>query len=217
MKRLGLVALLLLVACLSTQVFAETVYFLVGEVWDPPDPNEFYVLPLTDPCDIADARDLIEYGPEPEVRPALVVAAIDHWDPNNGINVNRNYHLQGIPAWSWYVTEFANFADFTTEILDGEPSWVESDVEWWIQNTGGLIGFWDFTVLAELGTDLEPWNCDLTVDGIIGPNDLAWFTSHWLDSGCCHRYYCEGADIDGSSEVDFKDFAIFANNWLWEE
>jgi len=46
---------------------------------------------------------------------------------------------------------------------------------------------------------------------------LAWFSSHWLDSGCCHCYYCEGTDINGSGAVDFYDFAVFANNWLWEE
>ena len=215
MRLLNLLFLFILATCLSSTVCAETVYFLVGEIFDPPYLNNSYVLPLTDPYDIAHARDLIEYGSG--IGEAIVVASIDHWDPNNGINTNRDYLQPGIPAWSWYVTEFGGFADFTIEILDGDPSAVEDDVEWWIQNTGGLIGFWSYTVVAELGTDLEPWNCDLTIDGIVDPNDLTWFTSHWLDSGCGHRYYCEGTDIDGSGEVDFKDFAIFANNWLWEE
>jgi len=210
MKRLNLVALLLLVACLNSSVCAETVYFLVGEWMDPPDPNQSYVLPLTDPCDIAYARLIIDEGPYgPNTSAAIIAAVVYRWDPNDGYNWNRNYLERGLPAWSWYP-EFACFGETSAE--------------------GCHISVWDlevdpnqcfapprYTVIAELGTDLEPWNCDLTVDGIVDFNDLAWFTSHWLDSGCGHRYYCEGTDIDGSGEVDFYDFAIFANNWLWEE
>lgn len=207
MKRLGLVALLLLVACLSSAVCAETVYFLVAEM--SPYYHDSYVLPLTDPCDITHARNLIEYGPG--IGGALVVASIDHWDPNNGINTNREYLQPGVPAWSWYVTEFMGFAELSAEVCDGWPGLTE------LGSGAGQICFWSYTVVAELGTDLEPWNCDLTVDGIVDPNDLAWLTSHWLDSGCGHRYYCEGTDINGSGEVDFYDFAIFANHWLWEE
>ncbi len=136
--------------------------------------------------------------------------------PNNGININRDYLQPGIPVWSWYITEFLEFAEATIEFCDGWPGHVEVGYVGG-EKEGGVICFWSYTVVAELGTDLEPWNCDLTVDGIIDSNDLAWFTSHWLDSGCCHRYYCEGTDIDGSGEVDFYDFAIFANNWVWEE
>lgn len=215
MKRLSLVALLLLAACLNSPVSAETIYFLVAEFANPPFHNDSYVLPLTEPCYIAHARDLIEYGIG--AGEYLVVAAIEHWDPNNGINVNRDYLQPGIPAWSWYVTEFSTFASFTAEILDGSPSGVEGDVEQWMEYTGGYIGFWGYTVVAELGTDLEPWNCDLDISGTVDMNDLAEIASHWLDSGCYHRYWCEGTDIDGSGEVDFYDFAIFANNWLWQE
>ena len=198
--------------CSPNILKAKTVYFLVGEIYSG-GRNDSYVLPLDDPCDIEYARDLAEgivgeYG-------TIVVAAIDRWDPGIGICPNRNYLAPGIPAWSWYVTAFEGFGDITMEILDGWPGDVEKNAEGWIQNTNGYIGFWGYTVVAELGTDLEPWTCDFTVDGIVDSNDLAWFCSHWLDSGCGHRYYCEGADIDGSGRVNFHDFAIFAGNWLW--
>lgn len=114
------------------------------------------------------------------------------------------------------MTEFYGFAEFTIEVCDAWPTYVEENLDVWLEQVGQIC-FWAYTVVAELGTDLEPWNCDLTVDGIVDPNDLAWFTSHWLDSGCGHRYYCEGTDIDGGGEVDFYDFAVFARNWLWQK
>lgn len=216
MRLLNLLYLFLLAACLGTSASGETVYFLVGEI--SPSHNDSYVLPLNDPYDIAYARDLVEYGAytTPETSAGIVVAAVGRWDPNNGINKNRDYLQQGIPAWSWYVTEFYGFAEFTIEVCDAWPTYVEENLDVWLEQVGQIC-FWAYTVVAELGTDLEPWNCDLTVDGIVDPNDLAWFTSHWLDSGCGHRYYCEGTDIDGGGEVDFYDFAVFARNWLWQK
>jgi hypothetical protein len=198
-----------------TTLKAETVYFLVGGIY--PSIPESYVLPLDDPCDIAYARLLIDEGPfEPNTSAYIVLAAIDRWDSNNSININRDYLQPGIPAWSWYVTKFDGFWEITSELLNGNPSLVENDIEQWIEDTNGYIGFWGYTVVAELGMDLEPWNCDLTVDGIVDFNDLEWFASHWLDSGCSHRFYCDGTDINGSGEADFYDFAIFADNWLWQ-
>ena len=40
--------------------------------------------------------------------------------------------------------------DFTIEILDGWPGFVEQDVNGWIANTNGRVGFWTYTVVAEL-------------------------------------------------------------------
>lgn len=212
MKKLLILSIVFAMAVVAPCA-GETVYFLVAEL--APVRNESYVLPLTDPDDIEDARYLVEYGPGGEV-PMIVVAAIDHWDPNR-INTNRDYLQPGIPAWSWYITEFLGFADFTVEVLDGRPSGVEGSVQWWIENTGGFIGFWFYTVVAELGPDLEPWNCDLDVDGEVDPNDLTLFALHWLETGCGHRYWCGGADQDGSGTVNFKDFGIFYRNWDWAD
>ena len=56
-------------------------------------------------------------------------------------------------------------------------------------------------ITASLGT--------LTID----MEDLKEFVEHWLDSGCGT---CGGADLSGDGDVDFKDFAMFAANWLTE-
>jgi len=199
----------------KVQAQNETVYFLVAET--RPFHNDCYVLPLSEASAIEHARDLIQFGPG--IGEAIVGADYLWGWPEFSINVNRNYLQPGALAWSWYVTEFIGFADVTAEILDGWPTGVEE----------GLVhppslGFWCYTVVAELGTDLEPWFCDLDTSGDVrlyerevGFSDLAWFTSHWLESGCCHRYWCGGADLDASGTVELYDFAIFARNWRWTQ
>jgi hypothetical protein len=131
---------------------AETVYFLVGEWPGQEIYGDSYVVPIEDPVDIQHARDLIALGPEVAGDP-IVVAAIEA----GADGINRDWLAAGAPEWSWHVTEFQSFAFGTIEILDGYPTLVESDVAWWIENTNqpgepevGYIGFWSYTVIAEL-------------------------------------------------------------------
>jgi hypothetical protein len=136
----------------------ETVYFLVGEWPGQEVYYDSYVLPLEDPDDIAHARDLIEHGPE--IGDAIAVAYIQA----GADGINRDYLAPGAPEWSWHVTGFACFAWGTIEILDGNPWLVEADVEEWIRITHppsqpdnvGMIGFWSYTVVAELSPIPEP-------------------------------------------------------------
>ncbi len=191
---------------------AETVYFMVAEIGMPLH-NDSYVLALKDPDDVEHARNLIAYGPA--IGKAIVIASIDHWNPNNGINMNRDYLHPGLPAWSWCITEFDRFANMSIEILDGWPSYVEADVESWIRNTDGQIGFWSYTIVTELGADLRPRNCDFDISGSVAIKDLFWFISYWQQADCFHRYWCGGADLDGSGSVDLKDWGYLAGYWLW--
>jgi hypothetical protein len=46
-------------------------------------------------------------------------------------------------------------------------------------------------------------------------NDLEIIASNWLESGCEYPGWCGGADLDVSGEVDFVDFALLAERWLW--
>jgi hypothetical protein len=109
-----------------------------------PNRGDSYVLPLDDPDDIAHARALIAEGPS--IGGAIAVAEI----APGADGLNRDWLAPGKPQWSWHVTRFDGFADATVEILDGNPSMVEEDVDFWIQNTNGFIGFWGYTVTAEL-------------------------------------------------------------------
>jgi hypothetical protein len=199
-----LVLIFLIVFAVGVSSKAEMVYFLVGEI--NPYHNDCYLLPLDNPSDIEHARDLIEYGPG--IGGAIVGGYVEPWY-EEGININRNYLQAGMPAWSWSVI-FVGFADVAVEICDGWPGWVEECPECWSQ-----ICFWSYTVIAELGTDLEPWFCNLDVDDDLDFEDFAMFADRWMESGCGHRCWCGGADINGSGAVDMNDFAIFAENWLW--
>ena len=76
-----------------------------------------YVLPLFEPADIAKVRELIQTGQQQIVFAAIAPGA-------DGINRNV-YHDQ---LWSWHVTQFEGFGDIGIELLDGWPTYVESDV-----------------------------------------------------------------------------------------
>ena len=56
---------------------------------------------------------------------------------------------------------------------------------------------------------------DLDLDGYVGILDLATFISHWLETGCSDPNWCGQTDFNRSGSVDFVDFAILAEKWLW--
>ena len=142
-----IVAYSILLVASVTKAQTNTVYFLVATVWDC-RPCGSYVLPLSKPEDIAQARQLILATPtngNGKIVGARIAAGKD--------GINRDYLAPGCPEWSWHVTEFVRFADYSAEILDGSPRAVEQDVDGWIRNTGGVIGFWAYGVVRELGPE----------------------------------------------------------------
>ena len=131
-----------------------TVYFLVSEI--TPTHNDSYILPLTDADDIAQARALIA---DPDNTPAkIVIASIAPCEDCD--SPNRDLLNDG-DSWSWCITGFEGFAELSIEIYDGWPTFVEDDLEGWMQNTNGTIGFWAYTVTREL-TPLEVFSGHLS-------------------------------------------------------
>jgi len=125
------------------------VYFMVSEY---PDVNkgDSYILPLSDPVHIQTAREIIA---NPQDNPDRIVVARIERQSDNLLIKNRDL-LQSI-TWSWYIVEFQGFAGSTIEIIDGSPTTVEEDIEFWFQNTAnsndfGSIGFWGYTVKKEV-------------------------------------------------------------------
>lgn len=131
-------------AWLAPSASAAPVHFLVGERPDAVVHGDSYVLSLADAADIAHARALLTAAPG-ELAPIVVAEIAPGAD-----GVNRDLRAPGAPAWSWHITDFQGFYDTTAEILDGWPTFVEDDVAGWIANTGGAIGFWNYTVVAEI-------------------------------------------------------------------
>jgi hypothetical protein len=141
-RHVTLLCLLLMVNVCSAAV--DTRYFKVAE-WPKVHHGDSYILPLTDPADITHAENLITLGPK-AVGQTIVLA---HIAPSAD-GINRDVSQPGHPLWSWHVTNFDAFVDFTIEIYDGNPSMVENDMEFWMNNTGGVIGFWDYTVVEDV-------------------------------------------------------------------
>ena len=115
-----------------------TAYFVVAEI--VPYHGDSYVLPLSDPLDIAFARMLIANG-ETRIVNALIASGSD--------GINRDVLAPGMPEWSWHVSEFLEFAENTVEICDGCPTGIEQHLDMW----NGQICFWSYTVVWEI-----PWS-----------------------------------------------------------
>jgi hypothetical protein len=131
---------------------AATVYFVVAERPEVRELGDSYVLPLSVEADIAHARDLIARGPA-GAGAAIVFAEISAGSDG----VNRNVLAPAAPLWDWHVSAFEGFGDIGIELTDGNPTQLGDDVQGWIINTRraedettGHIGFWTYTVVAEL-------------------------------------------------------------------
>ncbi len=152
---------LLLIASLWVSfVQAETRWFVMSEI--VPNRGESYLLPLSDPTDIEQARMLIEEGPGGSVGS---IASVQIAAGTDGFN--RDWLHKEQPLWSWHIVRFDGFADFAIEICDGWPGFVEEDVEAFIANTNGQLCFWGYTVTAELESPLEY--------GVTALDEGAWF------------------------------------------
>ena len=136
----ALAALLLSLSCMATPA---PVWFVVAEV--QPEHGDSFLVPLSDPEDIADARALIANGPGDGVG-SIVAALITA----GGDGFNRDVQRSGAPLWSWHVSEFLGFPDVAIELCDGWPTFIEQDVDAFIANTSGHVCFWGYTVVAEL-------------------------------------------------------------------
>jgi len=144
----------LLSAVLGSVAEAGKIEFLVAERPGTIDPHgDSYVIAIDESeTDLLEhARALVNWADagattDPPVAPIVVAEIAPGAD-----GMNRDYLAPGEPLWSWHFVGAPSFADNTIEILDGWPTFVEQDVDGWIANTNGFIGFWNYTIVAELG------------------------------------------------------------------
>jgi hypothetical protein len=121
-----------------------TVYFLVSEI--SRDRGDSYVLPLTEPADISAAEAIINGG----TSTARIVSARIDYGEGDGIYKNKDLLSSGGRVWSWHVVEFYGFADASAEIYDSCPTYIEENLDSWMQQTGGRIAFWSYTVTRKV-------------------------------------------------------------------
>jgi len=146
MKRSAIVASIVVLSIIALpgvgdEVRAETAYFLVAN----PDLmliglSDSYVLPLTDPDDIAVARQLALGGF------LIVVASVTA----GADGINRDMLAPGTPPWSWHVVELHAFAEAAIELCDGTPAFTEVDALNMPEGERWDICYWNYTVVAEI-------------------------------------------------------------------
>lgn len=102
----SLIILSTLAACGATDNEGAVVTFLVAG-------REEYKIQITNPADIATARDILAGNLDPRIPNGIVV--------RGSADVNSGY--------SWHIDpESFEFADMTTEVCDGLPSDVENKI-----------------------------------------------------------------------------------------
>ena len=127
----------------SVKTNPETVYYLVAE--RIPFHLDSYILPLSNPKDIAIADNIIN-GTAPM---QIVVTNIDYGS-EEGQYINRDLLNPSKRKWSWHVTNFIGFADAVVRNLDGWPTYVEDHLNRWMRNTEGRIGFATYTIIRRV-------------------------------------------------------------------
>ncbi len=140
--------------------------------------------------------------------PIINDAAIED-SPYSGLSLAANaYDLEGdtLAFSKTYGPDWLNVAP------DGSLSGTPPD-----PNTGWNL----FAVRADdagglFGTTALAIKVENIYSGVRGLEDLEGFAAQWLNSGCIDSPACGGADLDGDKDVDFRDLAVLANNWLLE-
>lgn len=167
-----LMAALWLTVGLLPSARAAPIHFLVAEIPPQQVHRDSYIVSIdsADTSRLDHARSLVAWvasGASPTASPGATIVAATIAMGSDGIN--RDLLAVGQPQWSWHVVAPIDFTDFSIEILDGYPSLVEADLDWWFDNTGGAIAFWNYTVVAELGAVPEPsaWSAWLVVVPLI--------------------------------------------------
>src|SRR5689334_3441150 len=111
---LGTVCATLIMALLPRFAGGEMVYFQVTELPGQETHHDGFVLPLTNPGDIAHARQILSLGP------SNAGATIINADIAAGADgINRDLLADDRHLWSWHVTRFNGFGDVGIELLDG--------------------------------------------------------------------------------------------------
>lgn len=157
---------LCVLAAYSNPVLAGSIHFVVAELPGREVHGDSYVISIDehDTNRLGRARALVDWvaaGAAPQSSPGTTIVVANVLAGADGLN--RNVLAKGEPLWSWRTTQPIDFADFTAEILDGWPTFVEQDVHAWIANTNGAVGFWSYTVVEELARVPEPSSLVLLV------------------------------------------------------
>jgi len=126
-------------------------------------------------------------------------------DPAGG-----DYHLQS-QAGRWDPVAQSWIQDTaTSECIDfGGPAYAS---ELWPHGKRTNIGAYGGTPEASMSLSTAGNIADLDHDGDVDYVDLDMLTDEWTS-----EEFLLAEDLTRNGAVNFPDFAIFADNWLWQE
>jgi hypothetical protein len=132
--------------------------------------------------------------------------------------------VEGVACTGQTLAGFASDPDsdpLTFSKVSG-PAWLTIAVDGTIFGTpsDSDVGFNVFTVrVDDTGGLYDMAEINIYVaniySGVRGVEDLEGFTAQWLISSCVDTPACDGADLDGDKDVDFFDFALLAEQWMF--
>jgi hypothetical protein len=141
----------------------ETVYFICADIHKQKYFNDSFVLPISKPEDVREARRLLKEDlPMNQPIPiANIVAGAD--------GINRDHLAVGAPPWSWHVTEFIGFYGIVTPEWEYSttPTLIEENLEKY--KVIGMAGFLSHGIVAELRPPFKI-SVRVTAEGVI----LSW-------------------------------------------
>jgi predicted outer membrane repeat protein len=133
-------------------------------------------------------------------------------DPCFADPCNADYHLKSEfgrwdPNSSSWVTDTV-----TSPCIDAADPNSEWTAELWPHGKRINMGAYGNTAQASMSPSTAGNIADFNGDGIVNGTDLDYYYNHWLFEGGLLP-----ANLDGIGRIDYFDYAIFANEWLWQE
>ncbi len=163
----------------SQDLHASRIYFLLNDIGYP----ETCIIPLSDPAEIALARDKAANGPGTDSWVVVKVSA-------GSDGINSDYYAPGRPLWSWHVSDFFGFAEITAEACQTPIFFVEDDVNYWANLPQTCFGL---GVIEEL-TELNEYNLLVSKSGTGGGTVSSSTTG--IDCGLdCVEMYLNGTTV----------------------
>lgn len=108
-----------------------------------PNASQSFVVELTDPTLIWQAREQIKHPTDLRARILIAQISTGHGE----VNQNLTDSMRG--SWSWHVTNAIKFAEMASSSCEASPDYVEDFLDPWI-NSQRPICFWNYRVIQEL-------------------------------------------------------------------
>lgn len=110
--------------------------------------------------------------------------------------VDTNSEEDSTITGGWFVIDYEanDVGDCNVTFYDYDISWIDPNYFITISNSPSR---------------------DLNSDGNVNSLDYSIFAYQWGADGCNDPNWCDGADLDRDSDVDYNDLDLFTEYWLW--